>query len=96
MHIYSSQYNYILHGFPEVMLQSTGHEVILHGLREVTSKRQVISHNPSVTSIVSCIKRQEMHNIHLLKQLLAYVSVDLECNWTVNLIILTSALHQLV
>ena len=36
----------------EETLQSTGHEVILHGLREVTSDRQVISHDPSVTSLV--------------------------------------------
>ena len=26
--------------------------IILHGLREVTSERQVISHDPSVTSMV--------------------------------------------
>ena len=38
-----------------------------------------------------------MHNIHLLYnniQLLTYVSVDMECYWTVNLIILTSALRR--
>ena len=52
MHIRSSQYNYILHGLPDVTLQSTGHEVILHGLQEVTSERKVISHDPSVTSMV--------------------------------------------
>ena len=52
MHIHSSQYNYILHGLPDVMLQSTQHEVILHGLREVTSERQVISHDPSIMSVV--------------------------------------------
>ena len=28
----------------------TWHEVILHGLRKVTSEHQVISHDPSVTS----------------------------------------------
>ena len=52
MHNHSSQYDYILHGLPDVMLQSTRHEVILHGLREVTPERQVISHDPSVTSMV--------------------------------------------
>ena len=52
MHIYSSQYNYILHGLPDVTLQSKRLEVILHGLWEVTSERQVISHDPSVTPMV--------------------------------------------
>ena len=42
----------ILHGLPDVTLQSIRHEVILHGLREVTSTRQVISHDSSVTSMV--------------------------------------------
>ena len=51
MHIHSSQYNYILHGLPDVTLQSTQLEMILHGLREIMSDRQVISHNPSVTSL---------------------------------------------
>ena len=41
---------YILHGWPDVTLQSTRHEVILTGLREKTSERQVISHDPFVTS----------------------------------------------
>ena len=52
MHIHSSQYNYILHGLPDVTLQSTQDEVILHGLQELTTERQVISHDPSVTSMV--------------------------------------------
>ena len=43
---------YVLHGLLDLTLQSTRHEVILHGLREVTSEHQVISHNPSVTSMV--------------------------------------------
>ena len=47
-------------------LQSTRHEVILTGLREVTSERQVISHDPSVFSTFYGQKWQEMHNIHLL------------------------------
>ena len=52
MHMYSSQYNYILHGLPDVTLQSTQHEVILYGLLEVTSERGVISHDPSLTSML--------------------------------------------
>ena len=44
--------NYILDGLPDVTLQSTRHEVILHGLGEVTSERLVISHDPSVTPMV--------------------------------------------
>ena len=42
----------MLQGLPGVTLQSTRHEVKLHGLREVTSERQVKSHDPSVTSMV--------------------------------------------
>ena len=51
---------------PDVMLQSTRHEVILNGLREVTPERPVISHDPSVTSMFRGLKWQEMYNIHLL------------------------------
>ena len=40
----------VFHGLPDVTLQSTRHEVILTGLRKVTTERQVISHDPSVTS----------------------------------------------
>ena len=46
-------------------LQSTRHEVILTGLRRVTSERQVISHNLSVTSTFYGLW-QEMHYIHVL------------------------------
>ena len=49
----------------------------MHGLREVTSERQVISHDPSVTSFFIGPKWQEMHDIHLL--LLTYVLVEMEC-----------------
>ena len=35
-----------MHGLPDMTLQSTWHEVILNGLREVTSELQVISHDP--------------------------------------------------
>ena len=57
MHIHSSQYNYILHGLPDVTLQSTQHVVILTGLLEVTSERQVISHDPPgrVAQSVTCL-----------------------------------------
>ena len=52
MHIHLNTYNYILHGLQDVTLQSTRHEVMLHSLREVTSERQVISNDPSITSMV--------------------------------------------
>ena len=52
MHIHLSQYNYILPGLPNVTLQSTRHEVILHGLGEVMSERQVIPHDSSVASMI--------------------------------------------
>ena len=54
------------HGLPDVTLQSTPHEVILHGLREATSEHQVIPHAPSITLRFNGPKWQEMHNIHLL------------------------------
>ena len=38
----------------------------MHGLREVMSERQVISHDPSVTSMILWSKRQDMGNIHLI------------------------------
>ena len=47
-------------------LQSTRHEVILTGLREVTSERQVICDDPSITSTFNGLKWQEMHKINLL------------------------------
>ena len=40
--------------------------VILNGLLEGTSKRQVISHDPSVMSMFNGLKGQEMHSLHLL------------------------------
>ena len=90
MHIHSSIYNFIMHGLPDVTLQSTRHYLIWHGLREVTSERQVISHDPSVTSMFlmvyndwNCIT----YIYFIIKQLLTSVSVDMESNRTVNLII---------
>ena len=63
------------HGLPDVTLQSTQHEVILHGLREVTLERQAISHDPSVTSMVLMVTMAGKHNMHLSynKQLLTIV-----------------------
>ena len=39
----------MLHRFLEVTLQTIQHEVILHGVQVVTSKRQVISHDQAET-----------------------------------------------
>ena len=44
------------YGLPDMTLQSTRHELILHGLQEVTSERQIISHDPSVTSMVLMVQ----------------------------------------
>ena len=82
MHIHSSQYNYILHGLPDVTLQSTRREVILHGLQEVMSECRVISNDPSVTSMILMVKNGRKcitYIYHIIKQLLTYVSVDMEC-----------------
>ena len=81
MHIHSSQYNHILHGLPDITLQSTQHEVILHGVREVTSEHQVILHDPSVTSMVLMVYNGTKcitYICFIIKQLLTSVSVDLE------------------
>ena len=39
-----------------VTLQSTRHEVVFRGLREMTKERQVMSHNPSVTTMVLVVQ----------------------------------------
>ena len=60
-------------------LQSTLHEVILHGLQEVTSECQVISHDPSVKSMVLMVqngRKYITYIYYIIKQLLTYVSVD--------------------
>ena len=44
------------HGLPEVMLKNNYNEVILHGLQDVTLERQVISHGPSIMSMVSFVQ----------------------------------------
>ena len=61
-------------------LQSTQHKVILHGLREVTSESQVISHDPSVTSMVLVVQNDRKcitYIYYIIKQLLTYFSVDI-------------------
>ena len=66
------------HGSPIVML----YKVILHGLWEVTSERHVILHDPSLTSMVLKVQNDRKcitHIYHKIKQLLTYVSVDMEC-----------------
>ena len=68
----------MLHGLMDVTLKSTQHEVMLHGLREVMSERQVISHDPSVTSMVLVVQngRKCITYIYfIIKQLLTYVLV---------------------
>ena len=68
--------------------------VILHGLWEVTSERQVFSHDPSVTSMVLTVQNGRKcitYIYYIIKQLLTYVTVDMECYWIVNLTILISA-----
>ena len=70
------------HGLPDVTLQSTGHEVLLHGLREVMSKPPVILHDSSITSLLLMVQngRKCIANIYYnIKQLLTYVSIDTEC-----------------
>ena len=62
------------HDVPDVTLQSSLHEVALHGLREVTSERQVISHYPSVPSMVLMV--QKIKGKHIIN-LLYYTTVDL-------------------
>ena len=82
MPIHYRCYNYMLHGLADVTLQSTRHKVILHGLRDVTSVRQAISHDPSVTSMVlmvQCGRKCITYIYYIIKQLLTYVSVDMEC-----------------
>ena len=56
----------MLHGLPDVTLQSTQNKVKLHGLREVMSERQV-RFTWSICNLKGfyAIKWQEMHNIHL-------------------------------
>ena len=82
MHVHSSQDDYILLGLPGVTLQSTRHEVILHGLWEVAPERHIISNDPPVTSMVLMVlngKKCITYIYYIIKQLLTYVSVDMGC-----------------
>ena len=72
----------MLHDLPDMTLQSTLHEVILHGLLEVTSESQIISHGPSVKSMVLIVQNGRKcitYIYYIIKQLLIYVSVEMEC-----------------
>ena len=60
-------------------------------------RSQVILHDQSVTSMVLMVqngRKYITYIYYIIKQLLTYVSVDMECYRTVNLIILTSAPHR--
>ena len=77
----------MLHALPDVTLQSTQHKVILHGLQQVMSERQVISHDPSIIPLVLMVqngRKRITYIYYILKHLLTYVSVDIECYLTVN------------
>ena len=81
MHIHSSQYNYILHGLLEVTYKHTarGNSAWLTGS---DVECQVISHDPSVTSMVLMVlngRKCITYIYYIIKQLLTYVSVDMEC-----------------
>ena len=70
------------HGLPDVTLQSTQQAVILHGLQEVTSECQEVLHDPSITSMVLMVQNGRkclIYIFYIIKQLLTYVSVDMEC-----------------
>ena len=69
-------------GLAVVTLQSTQHEVILHGLREVMSEGHVISHDPFVTSMVLMVQNGRKcitYIYYVIKRLFTYVLVDMEC-----------------
>ena len=71
----------MLNGLPDVTLKSTWHEVILYDLREVTSERLVILHDTSLTAMVLMVqngKKCITQNYYIIKQILTYVSVDME------------------
>ena len=54
----------------------------LHSIREVTLERQVILHDPSVTSMVLMVqngRKCKTFIYYIIKLLLTYVSVDMEC-----------------
>ena len=70
------------HSLSDVTLQSLGHEVLLHDLREMMSECQIILHDPSVTPMVLIVQngRECITNIYyIIKQLLTYVLLDMKC-----------------
>ena len=81
MHIHWNQYNYILHGLPDVALQSIWHKVILYGLQK-SDVRTSSNFAWSIrnVNVFNGIKWQEMHNIHLFynKTIVDLCSVDME------------------
>ena len=53
----------------------------MYDLLEVTSERQVILHDPFLTSMVLMVqngKKCITHNYYIIKQMLTYASVDME------------------
>ena len=68
------------HGLRDMTLQSTRHNVILHGLQEVTSELQVISHDPLVASMVLMVQNVRIICIAYIYYtcLLTYVLVDMD------------------
>ena len=77
----------MLHGFLEVMLQTTQPEVVLHGFQYVTSECQVVWHDQAVTSMISVDQNSRKHKVylyHIMKHLLTVVLVDLKCNRIVS------------
>ena len=65
MHIIWHYYNYMSHGLTNRALQKTPHEVILHDVKEVTSERQVITHDQAVTSMVPMVKNGKKYITYL-------------------------------
>ena len=79
-------------GLPDVTLQSTLDRVNIACL--TGSDIRTSSYFASITSMVFMVlngKKYITYIYYILKQLLRYVTVDMECYWTVNLIILTDA-----
>ena len=49
------------HDILQVTLQTTRHEVILHGFQKMTTEHEVISHDRAVLSVVSMVKMADIH-----------------------------------
>ena len=71
------------HGLPGETLQSILHKLILqYDLWEVMSEHQVISHDPSIMTMILIVQNGrncKTYIYYIIKQLLTYVSVDVEC-----------------